>query len=63
MTKTPKTMAERITELRARRAKLEAGGGEARHEKQHEAGKLTARERLALLLDPGTMEELSLIHI
>ena len=56
----PKTMADRIAELRERRAKLEAGGGPARHEKQHESGKLTARERLDILLDPGTMEEIGL---
>ena len=56
----PKTMADRIAELRERRAKLEAGGGQARHDKQHESGKLTARERLDILLDPGTMEEIGL---
>ncbi|MCB1254970.1 MAG: acyl-CoA carboxylase subunit beta, partial [Austwickia sp.] len=60
MANTPKTMAERIAELRERRARLEAGGGAARHDKQHESGKLTARERLDLLLDPGTMEEIGL---
>src|SRR6058998_2637087 len=38
-----------------RRAEL--GGGEARLEKQHAAGKLTARERIELLFDPGTFEE------
>src|SRR5881409_1433682 len=38
-----------------RRAEL--GGGEARVRKQHEAGKLTARERIELLFDPGTFEE------
>jgi len=35
----------------------ELGGGEARIEKQHAAGRLTARERIALLLDPGTFVE------
>jgi propionyl-CoA carboxylase beta chain len=35
-----------------------AGGGEARVAKQHEAGKLTARERIDLLLDPGSFVEL-----
>src|SRR3989449_5542291 len=35
----------------------ELGGGEARVRKQHEAGKLTARERIDLLFDPGTFEE------
>jgi propionyl-CoA carboxylase beta chain len=36
----------------------EEGGGEARHRRQHEAGKLTARERVDLLFDAGTFEEL-----
>jgi propionyl-CoA carboxylase beta chain len=39
-----------------RRAEL--GGGEERHKRQHAAGKLTARERIDLLFDPGTFEEL-----
>jgi propionyl-CoA carboxylase beta chain len=38
-----------------RRAEL--GGGEARVARQHEAGKLTARERIGLLFDPGSFEE------
>jgi propionyl-CoA carboxylase beta chain len=38
-----------------RRAEL--GGGAARVERQHAAGKLTARERIDLLFDPGTFEE------
>jgi propionyl-CoA carboxylase beta chain len=36
----------------------ELGGGAARIQKQHQAGKLTARERLDLLLDPGSFSEL-----
>src|SRR5438128_5442033 len=43
-----------LTDLE-RRAEL--GGGEARLRRQHEAGKLTARERIELLFDPGTFEE------
>jgi propionyl-CoA carboxylase beta chain len=39
-------------------ARAERGGGEERIAKQHEAGKLTARERLELLLDPGSFVEL-----
>src|SRR5919205_665424 len=39
-----------------RRAEL--GGGEERLRRQHDAGKLTARERINLLFDPGTFEEL-----
>lgn len=56
----PKTMADRLTELRERRAAVEAGGGEKRHAKQHEAGKKTARERVADLVDPGSFEEMGL---
>ena len=48
----------RIIELRAMRAKARLGGGEARIERQHAKGKLTARERLGFLLDPGTFHEL-----
>ncbi len=43
-----------LTDLE-RRAEL--GGGEERVRRQHEAGKLTARERIDLLFDPGTFEE------
>jgi propionyl-CoA carboxylase beta subunit len=45
---------KRLSELEA--ASLE-GGGKERIARQHEAGKLTARERLELLLDPGSFEE------
>jgi propionyl-CoA carboxylase beta chain len=49
------TPAERLAELE-RLADL--GGGEDRLRRQHEAGKLTARERVDLLFDPGTFEEI-----
>ena len=48
----------RILELRALREKSRQGGGVQRIEKQHQKGKMTARERLNLLLDPGTFNEL-----
>src|SRR3954447_13097506 len=48
----------RIDELRRRHARAEAGGGEERRQKQHKEGKLAARERIDLLLDEGTFEEL-----
>ena len=57
-------MSERLDAdpLRARLKALETlaepGGGAERVAKQHEAGKLTARERIELLLDPGSFEEL-----
>ncbi len=47
-----------ISELRQMRAEAVAGGGERRVEAQHAKGKLTARERLAALLDEGTFQEL-----
>lgn len=48
---------DNIAKLVERRAKAVLGGGEKRIEAQHSKGKLTARERLALLLDPGSFEE------
>ena len=51
------TMAERIEELRQIKARIEQMGGAGRIEKQHEAGKLTARERVANLLDDGSFQE------
>ncbi|MBU0549926.1 acyl-CoA carboxylase subunit beta [Myxococcota bacterium] len=50
-------MQSKIDTLNQRRAALIAGGGPARVEKQHAAGKLTARERLALLFEPDTFQE------
>jgi propionyl-CoA carboxylase beta chain len=47
-----------IAELRKRSAEAEAGGGTERREREHKAGKLTARERINLLLDERTFEEL-----
>src|SRR5213596_3020880 len=45
---------ERLEELRRRNRAAELGGGEERIRRQHKAGKKTARERLELLLDPGS---------
>jgi propionyl-CoA carboxylase beta chain len=42
------------------RRKAELGGGERRIEAQHEKGKYTARERLKMLLDPGSFEEMDM---
>jgi methylmalonyl-CoA carboxyltransferase large subunit len=50
-------MKDKIEELAKRREEIAAGGGEKRIAKQHEQGKLTARERLAELLDPGSFAE------
>lgn len=47
-----------LAELSRRRAEAEAGGGAERRERQHNEGKLSARERVELLLDDGTFEEI-----
>jgi propionyl-CoA carboxylase beta chain len=52
------TMKEKLELLERRRAESEQGGGEARLRAQHEKGKLSARERLDLLLDEGSFVEL-----
>jgi propionyl-CoA carboxylase beta chain len=48
----------RIEEVQRRHAAAEEGGGAQRREKQHKEGKLAARERVELLLDEGTFEEM-----
>lgn len=50
---------EKINDLYDRKREIELGGGDKRIEKQHERGKLTARERIDLLLDEGTFAELN----
>ncbi len=53
-------LAELNEQLHERRAKAMLGGGEEKIAKQHERGKLTARERLDLLVDEGTFVELGI---
>ncbi|KFE36845.1 acyl-CoA carboxylase subunit beta [Thioclava atlantica] len=50
-------MRDILNELEERRAQARLGGGEKRIEAQHKKGKLTARERVELLLDEGSFEE------
>ena len=50
-------MHDLVETLRSKRAEAAQGGGEQRVEKQHAKGALTARERVDLLLDPGTFHE------
>jgi propionyl-CoA carboxylase beta chain len=52
------TLQEKLDELRRRHAAAEAGGGEERRARQHSEGKLSARERLELLFDEGSFEEI-----
>ena len=51
---------EKIKELIDRRAAARLGGGEKAIAKQHEKGKYTARERIAMLLDEGSFEEMDM---
>lgn len=51
-------MSEKLELLRSKRSKIEESGGAKRIEKQHQQGKLTARERLNLLFDAGTFVEM-----
>ncbi len=50
---------EKLAELDARREAAHIGGGQARIDKQHDKGKLTARERLDILFDEGTFVEIN----
>src|SRR5215469_10405420 len=50
-------LEQKLEELKRRQRLAEEGGGSARREKQHKAGKMSARERIAFLLDEGTFEE------
>ncbi len=59
-TQAPSLLRPLVEELHERRAKARLGGGEEKIARQHEREKLTARERLELLIDEGTFTELGL---
>ncbi|MEA2463340.1 MAG: propionyl-CoA carboxylase beta chain, partial [Acidobacteriota bacterium] len=52
------SIEQTLEELERRKQQSELGGGQARIDRQHNEGKLTARERIALLFDPGSFQEL-----
>ncbi|MEE9286402.1 MAG: methylmalonyl-CoA carboxyltransferase, partial [Dehalococcoidia bacterium] len=52
------TTKDYLEQLEALREQAKQGGGPKRIEQQHQRGKLTARERVDLLLDEGTFQEL-----
>ncbi|GAI90542.1 unnamed protein product [marine sediment metagenome] len=52
---------ELMKNLKEREDKVKAGGGDKRVKAQHEKGKLTARERIAFLLDKDSFVELDLL--
>ena len=51
-------MTDRVAVLRDKVRRAEEGGGLERRERQHREGRLTARERVEILLDEGSLEEL-----
>ncbi|HXX25019.1 MAG TPA: carboxyl transferase domain-containing protein, partial [Terriglobia bacterium] len=55
------TFQEKLEELRRRQLRAEAGGGEERRGRQHAEGKLSARERLEMLFDPDSFEEIDML--
>ncbi|MER3398466.1 MAG: methylmalonyl-CoA carboxyltransferase [Chloroflexota bacterium] len=57
------TVVEKVEELRRLREQAKLGGGPKRIEQQHTRGKLTARERIELLLDDGTFQELGMFVV
>jgi acetyl-CoA carboxylase carboxyltransferase component len=57
----PSLLRPLVEDLEARRAKIKLGGGEEKIAKQHAQDKLTARERIALLVDEGTFVELGIL--
>ena len=54
------TVDPKIQKLHDMRAQARRGGGQARIDRQHAKGKLTARERIERLMDPGTFRELDM---
>ena len=55
------TAEQKLSALTELKAKVALGGGEKAIERQHSRGKLTARERIELLLDPGSFDELDML--
>src|ERR687891_1347741 len=53
-------MKSLVDDLHVRREKAKLGGGPEKIQKQHDSGKLTARERIDLLVDPGTFVEMGI---
>ena len=56
----PSPVEAKLENLRQQREKLEQGGGNERIDKQHKSGKLTARERIAKLVDPSSFQEIGI---
>ncbi len=57
------SIERKLLDLKKRKEAAYKGGGETRIEKQHKKGKLTARERLEILLDEGSFEEFDVLKV
>ena len=58
MTSENRAIDQKLQDLAEMRHRAHLGGGETRIDQQHNRGKLSARERIALLMDPNTFKEL-----
>jgi len=58
--KSRNSMTDRVEQLRKKRERVQLGGGQERIDKQHAAGKLTARERIEKLVDRDSFQEVGL---
>src|SRR3978361_514683 len=56
-------MKSKIAVLNQKLAEGKSGGGKKRVDTQHKKGKLSARERIALLMDPGSFEEIGALVV
>ena len=54
------TVAEKIQQLKEKEKKVKQMGGQAAVQKQHDSGKLSARERIDLFFDPDTFQEIDM---
>lgn len=57
------SIERKILELKEKQDQAKIGGGQKSIDKQHEKGKLTARERISLVLDPNSFEEMDMFRI
>ncbi len=60
MTRDPDKIIEKVNRIEKNKENIRLGGGKEKVEKQHNSGKLTARERIDLFFDPGTFIELDI---
>ena len=56
------SIERKILDLKEKQERAKLGGGQESIDKQHQKGKLTARERITMLLDPGSFEELDMFR-